>query len=255
MTTPTVPTPSLRASGALAGAAAGLLVAISAFVPSGAVAGIFVVLAGALAWGWPRLVNLPSPRGTTVVLAGTSVALVSVMLLTPADHRTRWAGAIVSVGLIASFLHQLLRQDGRPRLVISVAGTALGLGILGAGSYLLADHTFADSHDLLVAAGAAVSLGAIIDGVVGKTQRRIELGIGQTILGALIGAATVAFTSASPAAAAATGALSGLISWATLRTVVTVATSAHRRAQVSAGASMALISGFVPFAVAHLLNR
>ena len=253
MTTPTSPTPSLRVSGAIAGAIAGLLVAVCAVGHIAVTAVIFVVLGGALAWGWPRLVNLPSPRGTAAVLASTTVVLTTVMLLTPADDRTRWAGAVVSVGLIGSFVHQLLRQDGRPRLVISVAGTALGIGILGAGSYLLADHDSTQANALLVAAGLAVALGAAVDAVAGKTQRRIELGIGQTVLGALVGAASVAVTEATPLAAMSVGAVSGLLAWSTLRTTVTRATSAHRRAQIAAGAAMALTAGFVPFALAHLM--
>lgn len=253
MTSLTAPTPSLRTSGALAGTLAGVLVAASALLPVPAVAVVFLALSGFLAWGWPRLINLPSPRGTASVIALTAFAMLGVLLATPPDHRTRWAGAVLCVGLIGSFLHQLLRQDGRPRLVFSLAGTALGIGILGSGSYLVASHDNPHTRDLFVAAGLAVALGAVIDGVAGQTQRRIELGIGQTIVGGLSAAATVPVTGVPAWAAILTGAVSALIAWSTLRTVVTLATSAHRRAQYSAGSAMALIVCFVPFAVSYFL--
>ena len=254
VTTLTSPTPHLRASGAIAGTVAGGLVALCAVAPISVTAVIFVALGVALAWGWPRLINLPSPRGTGAVLIATVVALTAVILATDPAERTRWAGAVVCVGLIGSFIHQLLRQDGRPRLVFSVAGTALGLGILGAGSYLLAGHGSSDVRHLLWATGLSVSLGAIVDGVAGKTQRRLELGVGQAILGALIGATTAAWSGVPVWWGALAGALGGLVAWSTLRTVVTLATSAHRRAQVAAGAAMALVTGFIPFAVSALAD-
>ena len=104
----TAPTPSLRASGALAGVLAGGAVAVSSALPVGGVAFVSLALGLVLAWGWPRLVNLPSPRGTSTVLALTAVALTATMVAGDAGDRTRWAGAVVSLGLIASFLHQLI---------------------------------------------------------------------------------------------------------------------------------------------------
>lgn len=248
----TAPTPSLRASGALAGVLAGGAVAVSSAMPVGGVAFVSLALGLVLAWGWPRLVNLPSPRGTSTVLALTAVALTATMVAGDAGDRTRWAGAVVSLGLIASFLHQLMRQDGRPRLVMSLAGTALGLGVLGAGSYLVPAADDVTSHRLLVSVGVAAALGCLIDGIAGATSRRLEMGMGQTIIGGLVGAVG-AVAGLDPVVAIAAGALTGLLSWACLRTTVTIATSAHRRAQLAAGSACVLVCGFLPVALAQLV--
>ena len=130
MTSAKPPTPSMRASGACAGAVASAAICAASFAPVTLIALVFVVLGCGVACGWPRLVDLPSPRGTSSVLVGTAAALAVTMLASDVGDRTRWAGAVLCVGLIASFLHQLLRQDGRPRLVMTLAGTALGLGVL-----------------------------------------------------------------------------------------------------------------------------
>lgn len=252
MSVATPPTPSLRASGAVAGLAAGAAVAVSSVLPVSAVALIGLAMGLVLAWGWPRLINLPSPRGTSAVLAGTALALTVTMLASDAGDRSRWAGAVVSIGLIASFLHQLLRQDGRPRLVMSLAGTALGLGVLGAGSYLLPAVDATTSHRLLLPVGLAAALGCVLDGVAGATSRRLEMGMGQTILGGLVGAVGV-LNGLAPVPAIAAGALAGLLSWACLRTTVTVATSAHRRAQLAAGCACVLVCALVPVALDHLV--
>lgn len=245
------PTPSLRASGAAAGLLAGAAVAASSALPVSGVALVSLALGLVLAWGWPRLINLPSPRGTSSVLALTALALTVTMLASDAGDRSRWAGAVVSIGLIGSFLHQLLRQDGRPRLVMSLAGTALGLAVLGAGSYLVPAADATTSHRLLLSVGLAAALGCLLDGVAGATSRRLEMGMGQTILGGMVGACGVVIgLDAVPAIAA--GALGGLLSWACLRTTVTVATSAHTRAQLAAGSACVLVCGFLPVALDRL---
>lgn len=247
------PTPSLRTSGGVSGLAAGAALVIGAFCPVGVLAAAFVVLGLLVAWGWPRLLNLPSPRGTSAVLAATTLALATTELAAGESERSTWAGAVLCVGLIGSFLHQLLRQDGRPRLVMTLAGTALGLGVLGAGSYVIAAADDVDAHHLLLAAGLAAGVGCMLDAVAGATSRRLELGLGQTVLGGLVGAIAVV-TGVDAVGAIAVGAASGLLSWACLRTCVTHATSAHRRAQIAAGCACVLVCGILPGAVAALLH-
>lgn len=252
MTSPSAPTPSMRASGASAGVLASLAVCAASFGGVVFAAIVFLALALGLAWGWPRLINLPSPRGTSAVLALTAVALAVTVVASGADERTRWGGAVLSIGLIASFLHQLLRQDGRPRLVMSLAGTAMGLGVLGAGSYLIAALDDERSADLLLAVGLATLVGSALDGVAGATSRRLELGLGQTVLGGLVGVGAV-IAGADVGWAAFAGGLAGLLSWACLRTTVTLATSAHTRAQVAAGCACVLVCGLVPVALLQLM--
>lgn len=79
------------------------------------------------ATGWPRLVGLPVVRGPGIVIA--LAGLASLGLVT-------WRGElgivapVVGLTVLAAFVAEMLRRDGRPRLVESVAGTVTGAVIV-----------------------------------------------------------------------------------------------------------------------------
>ena len=98
----------------------------------------FVALAVALAglvvaWGWPQLLSLPSPRGTTTVLVIGTVLMTGTALLTREAPYLQWMPAALAVAVIGAFLHQLMRRDGRPRLTESVSASITGLAVISAG--------------------------------------------------------------------------------------------------------------------------
>ena len=109
------------------------LVALTGYASPRFVA-LAVALAGfVLAWGWPLLLSLPSPRGTTGVLAIGTVLMTGTTLVTKDDPYLEWMPAALAVSVIVGFLHQLMRRDGRPRLTESVAAVTSGLAIISAG--------------------------------------------------------------------------------------------------------------------------
>src|SRR5699024_1005950 len=88
----------------------------------GTVAGMSVIFAV----GWPGLLGLPARRGTSVLLLLTVLVSTGLQLLTEDLAFTALAfGGLV----VAAFVLQLLRRDGRPRLVESVAGTVAGAAV------------------------------------------------------------------------------------------------------------------------------
>jgi hypothetical protein len=118
-------------------ALAGLLALTAAAGPWLLLAAVVVVVAGVAA-GWPALLALPSPRGTAVLVGLTGVAAAAAVALPPAadtDPPLRWLPAVAALGIVGTFVHQLLRRDGRPRLVESVSGAVSGqvLVVLAAG--------------------------------------------------------------------------------------------------------------------------
>jgi len=123
-----------------------------------------VALAGlVVAWGWAPLLGLPSPRGTSAVLAVGVAACVGAAALTTDDPFLEWIPGALAVSLIGAFLHQLLRRDGRPRLTESVAGSGAGLAILSMGvAYIPLPRTLGGS-ETLAAAMAALALSALAD--------------------------------------------------------------------------------------------
>jgi hypothetical protein len=138
--------PSLPATptGAIRYWMAGLSTVLAGLLALGAYAGSVALVAAALvtvlllAWGWPALVDLPSPRGTTTVLALAGTAAVLSVALADAEPRLEWLALALAGSVVAEFVHQLLRRDGRPRLVESVSGTIAGVVVLGSLSAVLA---------------------------------------------------------------------------------------------------------------------
>lgn len=154
----------------------GLATAVAGYVPAWVVAWYVVLVGVFLALSWPQLLALPSPRGTSAVLVAMAVSAAVLPMVSAPDHRTRWIVAAMSTGLLFSFLHQLLRSDGRGSLTVSLAGTAFALGVLGSGAGLVAAaHGTAAFGGVVpaggfVALGAAVALGAMVDYVVPRTN-------------------------------------------------------------------------------------
>ena len=119
-------------------ALAGLL-AVAAFAPPLVLLLAVLLVAALVAVGWPELLDLPARRGTTVVvvLAGLAAAVVAAL----AVHADAVAGGlsdgllgqlptVAALALLGAFVHQLVRRDGRPRLVESVTGAVTGQAVV-----------------------------------------------------------------------------------------------------------------------------
>lgn len=152
--TPVTPAPTTRAVATTLGAGA---VAVSAATTTAV--GVVTLLAAVtvFAAGWPRLVGLPTLRGATAVVAAAGAAAVVTALLGPPG------GLVVVMGLavVAAFVHEMSRRDGRPRLVESLSGVVTGATVVVAGSlWLVVDRDAA--HDPLAMVGAAALAVAVL---------------------------------------------------------------------------------------------
>ncbi len=102
----------------------------------GALAGPFLLSASllvavvALATGWPNLLGLPTQRGSTTVLSLCGAGAVLLVSLDPGDAGLSWLAAGLAMSVVATFAHQLLRRDMRPRLVESVTGVVSGVVVV-----------------------------------------------------------------------------------------------------------------------------
>ena len=160
---------------AVAGAAsAGLLAAAVLGLPA-AVAPVVAVLAVLVALGWPRLLALPSPSGTSVVVAvaglGATAALavggvpgvpgsgggVVADVLGPAGAAEAVLAAL-GLSVVLAFGHQILRRDGRPRLAESVAATVAGAAVAALATGWVAAAAVQPDAVLVGAGGVAAAL-------------------------------------------------------------------------------------------------
>lgn len=108
--------------------------------------------------GWPGLLGLPARRGSAVLLLMGMLAGIALILLT-ADL----AFVAVAFGLlvVAAFVHELLRRDGRPRLTESVAGSVTGLAVVISGVGWLAIGSGASAVGLHLVGAVTLAVAAV----------------------------------------------------------------------------------------------
>jgi hypothetical protein len=245
-----VPRRSLRARPltVLATVAFAALVALTAYASPHFVT-VAVALAGfVMAWGWPVLLSLPSPRGTTAVLAvGTALAAASVTLATQ-DPFLRWVPAAMAVSVIGAFLHQLMRRDGRPRLAESVSSSVAGLAVIAAGVSMAPLPRVLDGDHALAAAMAALGVSALCDPLIGiRWSRRWALFIAMVCGGAA--AVGVSLVAGAPALwpAGLLGLLVAAVGHAARRVVAVLPAAGSPRGQLAAAAASSLLVGAVVY--------
>lgn len=131
-------------------------------VLTGAAALIVVVVA----IGWAVLLQLPDPRGASLVIVLTGWAAIGVAWVGRHEARPLAAfAAVVAFAVLAAFARELLRGEGRARLVESVTGTLAGqvVALLAAGWVLLPGS--APGWAAVVVAAATVGASRMVAGI------------------------------------------------------------------------------------------
>lgn len=142
----------------LLAAAIGLVLTGASLLGAPAILVVLVAAAIGLALGWPRLVGLPSRSGSILVIALTGVlALVLVRLAGTLVPLT----AVLGFAVVAAFLHEMARRDGRPRLVESVTGTVTGAVAAASAAGWVVVSDVGPPAVLVTAAGAALTVAAL----------------------------------------------------------------------------------------------
>lgn len=121
----------------------------------GTVAGICVLFS----IGWPSLLGLPARRGAVVVLLLTSAAAVTVVEIT---DDVAWAALVLAGSVLAAFINELARRDGRPRLVESVSGVVAGCTVVVGGVGWLAMGTGGAQVGLVLIGSVTLAVAAAI---------------------------------------------------------------------------------------------
>ena len=112
---------------AVASACAAAAIAGGAYlgaVPLLVVLGVLVVLFAA---GWAPLLGLPVPGGTFFVVALSGLGALAAAQVTQTEPWLANLPLVIAMGVLLAFINELLRGDGRERLVESLAGGVSGM--------------------------------------------------------------------------------------------------------------------------------
>ncbi|WP_127126879.1 hypothetical protein [Georgenia sp. SYP-B2076] len=153
---------SSRAAATALGAAA---VAVAGYLSHGVLTALVLLLALVFAAGWPRLIDLPTTRGAGIVIALVAVASVAAVLLASLPA----LALVMGLSVVAAFVHQMLRRDGRPRLVESVSGVVGGnVVVVSAAGWVAVESGFV-TEALVVTAAAAIAAAASCTAIPART--------------------------------------------------------------------------------------
>lgn len=108
-----------------------LLLAVAAALPSWTRLLVVVLLVPLLAQGWPALVRSQHDQGSTAVVALTGLTSAVVVALRE-DFGA--AGVVMAFSVLAAFVSQMLRRDGREGLVEDLSATVTGCLIVVSGT-------------------------------------------------------------------------------------------------------------------------
>jgi hypothetical protein len=231
------------------------LLTITAFAGPPMVALAVAFAAGVIAWGWAGLLDLPSPRGTTLVLAVGSVGALGTALATDNDPFLAWMPAALAGSMFVAFLHQLARRDGRPRLVESIASTITAIAVVVSGASLVTLPRLEHGTWVVAIASGAMALSALTDLAGGSRRLHAWLlplamlagGAGAVIVGLWLGAA-------GWGAAAFLGVLAAGLSHAVRRVLATLPAISTARSQLVSACTSVLTGGVVIYFVGRLLE-
>lgn len=156
-----------------------LLAVLLGLACCGPAALVAVVVLGAglvVANGWTRVLDLPSRKGTALVAVLSSLSTTVAVLASGrgdgpdsaapsrlADLPIGWLPVALAVSVVGAFAHQLLRTDGRPRVVVSLSGSLLALALLASGACWIAVPRLDDGRGLALAAASALVVGVLVE--------------------------------------------------------------------------------------------
>ncbi len=240
------------------GAALALLLALASLCGGAApaiVAVVAVVLVLMVAAGWPVLLELPSARGTRIVMAATGIVSVLAALTSPSGLGPMASiASACALGVFASFVHQMLRRH-RSELTASLTGTVAGVVLTGlTGCWVQAVRAVeTDGASLGALTACAVALAAAL--VVLETPLPVPL----TTPAAVVVASAVALLVTGPGDASAllaiaAGAMIGVAGAASHRLLATLLLARDPLPSLAVAATPVATAGVIVLLAARMLG-
>ena len=223
---------------------------LAASVGTWALVAVALLAVAALATGWPALLALPSPRGTTALIALGGTLCVLAVGLTRDEPLLSWLAVALAGSVVAEFVHQLARRDGRPRMVESSTGALAGVTILASlSAWVAMPRTEAGAAGVLVTAlPAAVALTFAV-----LPASAVATGAAGVLAAAGAGAALGQATTTPVAASAAAGALAAVVALVTHRLLAVLPAAGWTPGWLALAVAPLASSGMVAYVAVRLL--
>ncbi len=214
--------------------------------------GVIVLLVALLALGWSRLLDAPVHGGATIVVLGAGLGGAAVAWRTQGEPVLRHLPIVVAMALVLAFLAEMLRRDGRSRLVESVSGSVAGAFVAAAAGGWIATERSQGGSALVITAATAIAVAAALSAL---AAARGWLGALLAVAGA--GVAGAAIGSLLPEVEPLTGLVAGLAGGLGVGTVRVLAErvpqAQGRLAGLAASATPVAVGGMLVFAVGRVL--
>jgi hypothetical protein len=122
-----------------------------------AMAGVLVLV---VAVGWPELAGLPFHPGSAAVVALTGLG--AVFAVRYSGTGLSGLAVVLACALMVAFVNELLRRDGRVRMVESVSGTVAGGVLALCTACWVAAGSLAGGEAVVVTGALALAIGAAV---------------------------------------------------------------------------------------------
>ncbi len=119
-------------------------------------------LALGVAIGWPRLLDIPVHGGTRVVIAIAGLGAVAATAATHGEPALRHLPVVLALSVVLAFVAELLRRDGRPRLVESLIGTVSGIVVATSSAGWIAAGRTDAGESLVVTTAVALAVASAV---------------------------------------------------------------------------------------------
>lgn len=247
--------PTLTSLPVVGGVVAAALVILGGYTGHD-VAAYAVLAAGlGLAWGWPLLLDLPRPTGSSVVLAAGAVGMAGVVLFSGSDHDgTEAISLVLAIALVLAFLHELVRTDGRTSLTVSLAGCALGLVVVASGMFGAAAASYDTGDAALAVAIGTPALGLLADTLLPVAHEHEWSIPAGALLGVVLGLILGATSDGAWPELLITGLVAGLVG-ASIRRGLRQVESLDPAGRLSYGIAAVLACGVLAYGAQWFINR
>lgn len=236
---------------AVATAAVATALAVCAYLDPLLLVGLIAVLVVVFAIGWPALLGLPAPLGGRVVIGLGGLGALLAIQQTEGEPFLRGLPIVFALAIVLAFVNELMRVDGRERLVESVSGVITGVLIATAAAGWVAAQRTAGGTSIVVVGAVALAVGAAVSVI--PVSIWVSAGVTVAASGAVGAALGLAMPGLEPLPGGIIGVAVGILGVTLHELFDRLPALAHRWASVGAIVLPVTVTGTLVYVVGRVL--